>query len=266
MTRRSRETTPQRHPTAIISEKAHLAEDAIIGPWVIINDHVELGAGSFVGPGCLLGEPTANYYSHRTYSNPPLIIGPGALIRSGSILYAGSRIGEGFASGHRVTVREQSLIGSHVRLGTNADIQGFCQIGDYVRMHSAVHIGQHTKLGNFVWVFPYAVFTNDPHPPSEFVEGVSVADYAVIGARAVLMPGIHIGEHVVVGAGSVVYRDVPDRFVVAGNPARRIATIDEIKNQATGEAAYPWPEHFSRGMPWQDIGFSRWIQRQAAGK
>jgi len=162
-------------------------------------------------------------------------------------------------------VREHSVIGHHVRLGTNADIQGYCQIGDYVRMHSAVHIGQHTRVGNFVWIFPYVVFTNDPHPPSEFVEGVSVADFAVIGARAVLMPGIQIGEHAVVGAGSVVYRDVPARFVVAGNPARRIASIDQIKNPMTGEPAYPWPEQFSRGMPWQETGFSAWIQMKDQG-
>lgn len=250
----------RRHPTALISERAHLAEDVVVGPWVIIHDHVTLGPGSIVGAGCILGEPTADYYCSQEYSNPPLSIGPGALIRSGSILYAGSRIGDNFETGHRATVREHSLIGHHVRLGTNADIQGYCQIGDYVRMHSAVHIGQHTRVGNFVWIFPYAVFTNDPHPPSESIEGVCVEDYAVIGARAVLMPGIQIGEHAVVGAGSVVYRDVPPRMVVAGNPARRIASIEEIKNRVTGEAAYPWPEHFSRGMPWQEMGFARWIQ------
>lgn len=258
--------SPHRHPTALISENARLAEDVAIGAWVIIYENVTLEAGSIIGPGCILGEPTADRYAGGEYTNPPLSIGPGALIRSGSILYAGSQIGEGFETGHRATVREYSLIGRHVRLGTNADIQGYCQIGDYVRMHSAVHIGQHTKLGDFVWVFPYAIFTNDPHPPSEFVEGVSVADYAVIGARAVLMPGIQVGEHAVVGAGSVVYRDVPSRTVVAGNPARRIASIEQIKNKVTGDAAYPWPEHFSRGMPWQEMGFSRWIQMRDQGR
>jgi hypothetical protein len=114
-------------------------------------------------------------------------------------------------------------------------------------------------IGNFVWLFPFVVLTNDPHPPSEAVEGVKISDYAVIGTKSVLLPGIHIESHALVGAGSVVYHDVPAGCVVAGNPARRITTIDQLKDRVTGEPAYPWPEHFNRGMPWQEVGFQAWI-------
>ena len=247
------------HPTAIISKHAVLEENVSIGPYSIIHDNVHLGSGGIVGPYCILGEPLANFYQDEVYENPTLDIGCDAVIRSQTILYAGSQLGDHLETGNRAIIREKSSIGHHVRIGMHAEIQGFCTIGNYTRINSAVHVGQFSMIGNFVWLFPFVVLTNDPHPPSEAVEGVKISDYAVIGAKSVLLPGIHIDSHALVGAGSVVYHDVPAGSVVAGNPARRIATIDQLKDRITGESTYPWPEHFSRGMPWQEVGFKAWI-------
>jgi len=253
------------HPTAIVSASADLPGDVSIGAFSIVYANVHLGTGCVVGPYCSLGEPLADYYAAAEYVNPSLEIGEGALIRSGTILYAGSAIGDHFETGHRAIVREETEIGHHVRIGINADIQGYCRIGDYVRMHSGVHVGQYSQVGNFVWLFPFCVLTNDPHPPSDFISGVQIEDFSVIGAKAVLMPGIRVGRQAVIGAGAVVYHDVLPESVMAGHPARKIATFDQIKNRATGEPAYPWPEHFERGMPWQGIGFETWDKLRRDG-
>ena len=251
------------HPTVLISESSVLGDNVTVGANTIIYDNVRIGPNSVIGPQCILGEPIASFYSDGAYENTSLELGEGALLRSGTIIYSGSTIGSHFETGHRVTIREDVHIGHHARVGTYSDIQDRSKIGNYARLHSSVHIGQMSTVGDFVWIFPNTVLTNDPHPPSEDICGVTIEDYAVIGAQAVLMPGIRIGAEALIGAGSVVYRDVPQRVVVAGNPARRINTIDQIKNKVTGEYVYPWPEYFDRRMPWKDMGFKAWdLQRR----
>jgi UDP-3-O-[3-hydroxymyristoyl] glucosamine N-acyltransferase len=246
------------HPTAILSTRAILGENVSIGPYTIVYDSVFIGANSSIGPGCIIGEPVASYYDNPDYHNSELKIGNNALIRSGTVIYSGSTIGDHFETGHRATIRENTRIGNHVRAGINADIQADCEIGDYTRLHSSVHIGQFSKIGNFVWIFPFTVLTNDPHPPSEKVAGVMIEDFAVVGAHVVLLPGVRVASNSLIGAGSVVYRDVPEGFVMAGNPARKILTVDQLRDQETGESHYPWPERFDRGMPWKGIGFKTW--------
>lgn len=246
------------HPTALVSENTSLGANLTVGAHPIIYDGVRLGDDVVVGPECILGEPLASYYADPVYANPPLVIGRGALIRSGSIIYAGSEIGEGFECGHRVTIRERTRIGSHTRVGTLSDIQGHCRLGCYVRLHSNVHIGQCSEVGNYVWIFPYSVLTNDPHPPSNVNVGVVVEDYAVIATMVVVLPGLRIGKDALVGAKALVTTDVAAEAVVVGSPARQVGTIRDIRSKVTGEQVYPWREHFERGMPWEGVGYETW--------
>ena len=117
-------------------------------------------------------------------------------------------------------------------------------------MHSKIHMGKGTKIGNFVWVFPCVVLTNDPCPPSNLFFGVTIEDYAVIAAKALILPGVNIGTHSLVGAHSLVKNDVLPYQVVAGYPARRICDTSTIKlKDGSGGNAYPWPRHFHRGYP-----------------
>ena len=76
----------------------------------------------------------------RTHPIHELTIGENAIIRSGSVLYSVSSIGDHFQTGHHATIREQSVIGSHVSVGTLSDIQGDCVLGNYVRLHSNVFV------------------------------------------------------------------------------------------------------------------------------
>jgi acetyltransferase-like isoleucine patch superfamily enzyme len=250
------------HPTAIVSDTATLGANVSIGAHCIVYDNVEIGDGTIVGPNSILGEPLAGYYQDEQYANPALTIGKSTLFRSGAIVYAGSRIGEGVQFGHRVTVREQTDIGAHARVGTLSDIQGHCRIGIYSRLHSNVHIGQKSDIGDFVWIFPYVVLTNDPQPPSPLLRGVVVENFAVIATQAVIMAGVRIGRDSLVGASAMVNRDVEPESVVVGVPAKAIASVRDIKSARTGRPVYPWREHFDRGMPWEGIGYHAWASGQ----
>lgn len=239
------------HESAVISTKAQIGENVSIGAFTIIHDNVVIGANTSIGSHCEIGYPTP------LSDGEPLIIGPNSLIRSHSIFYEGSRFGERLTTGHRVTVRERTNAGKNLQIGTLSDLQGDIEIGDYVRTHSNVHVGKKTKIGNFVWVFPYVVFTNDPHPPSETCIGSTIGDYAAIATMAVILPGIKVGAHSLVAAHALVNRDVESHMVVGGNPAKPICSTKQLKlRDGSDRPAYPWPAHFHRGYPDDVIG--RW--------
>ncbi|MCB0692383.1 MAG: hypothetical protein KDC16_12115 [Saprospiraceae bacterium] len=241
-----------------ISTKAKIGDNVKIGDNTTIFDNVIIEDGVTICNDSVIGEPTYDYYNNENYINPETIIGKGSFFRSHSIIYAGSTFGINFSTGHRVTIRENTIFGDNCRVGTLSDIQGYSTFGNHCWLHSNVHIGQKSKIGNYVFIYPYVVFTNDPTPPSNICIGPTVGDYSQIAVFSVLLPEVKIGRHCLIGAGSIVGKDVPDNQLVIGSPAKIIKDVSEIRSRETGESHYPWPYRFDRGMPWQGIGFEEW--------
>lgn len=162
----------------------------------------------------------------------PLTLGPGCVIRSHSVIYAGNTIGAGFQTGHHVMIRESNTIGDRVSIGTQSVIEHHVTIEDGVRIHTQVFVPEYTVLEAGCWLGPNVVITNARYPLSAGVKdrlaGAHVEAGAMIGANATLLPGVRIGARALVGAGAVVTRDVPPGTVVVGNPARVINTVDAI--------------------------------------
>ena len=105
------------------------------------------------------------------------------------------------------------------------------RVGNRTRIHTHCFL-EHVTLGARVFLGPGVVFTDDPHPMcpryEDCVLGATVEDDVSIGGGAVILPGVRIGAGSLVGAGSVVTRDVEPGSVVAGNPARRVKAVDEL--------------------------------------
>ena len=231
------------HATAVVHPDAELGDDVEIGPFTIIHSNVQIGNRVAIGSFCEIGVSTPLAHGDR------LEIGSDSIIRSHSVFYESSKFGDRLMTGHRVTVRENTLAGINLQIGTLCDLQGDLTIGDYVRFHSNVHVGKASQIGNFVWIFPYVVLTNDPTPPSETLDGVIIEDFAVIATMAVLLPGVRVGAHALVAAGACVGRDVPNSSIVAGVPGKILGATSKIKRRGMDIAAYPWPTHFRRGYP-----------------
>lgn len=133
-------------------------------------------------------------------------------------------------------VWQYSVILAGARIGENCNIcahtliEGDVVIGNNVTVKSGVYLWDGTRIENNVFIGPNATFTNDPFPRSkiypEAFSGITVQEGASIGANATLLPGITIGRNAMVGAGAVVTKDVPERAVVVGNPAKIIRYID----------------------------------------
>jgi UDP-2-acetamido-3-amino-2,3-dideoxy-glucuronate N-acetyltransferase len=166
---------------------------------------------------------------------------------------------------------EQALrrIAVNVRLGKNVQIYDFtnlygCEIGDDVKIGAFVEIQKAAKIGNRckisshtficegvtledeVFVGHHVVFTNDLYPRATTESGTLQTDAdwecvptlvkrgASIGSGAVLLCGITVGENAIIGAGSIVTRDVPSGTIVAGNPARILKSLKAMPAPAEG--------------------------------
>jgi acetyltransferase-like isoleucine patch superfamily enzyme len=210
-----RPEVPDLVPT-VIATTAVVHANVQLGDGGNVEDFVVIGAGS-LGP---TGEPL------------PTRIGESARIRSHSVIYGGNAIGDRFQTGHGVLVREANEIGDDVSVGSHTVIEHHVRIGDGARIHSNAFIPEYSVIEAGAWVGPNAVLTNAVYPQSptakDDLRGPHLQHGAKIGANVTLLPGVVVGEDALVGAGSVVVRDVPAGAVVVGNPARIIRSISDI--------------------------------------
>ncbi|MHB8895197.1 MAG: acyltransferase [Candidatus Geothermincolia bacterium] len=163
----------------------------------------------------------------------PLRIGDSATIRSGTVIYACTMIGSGMETGHNVVIREENSIGDDFRIWSGSVIDYGCSVGNRVKIHCSCYIAQFTEIEDDVFIGPGVTVTNDMHPgcekSMECLKGPVIGRGVVIGGGSTLLPRIVIGERALVGAGSVVTRDVEAGTVVAGNPARRLGVIEDLE-------------------------------------
>jgi UDP-2-acetamido-3-amino-2,3-dideoxy-glucuronate N-acetyltransferase len=141
-------------------------------------------------------------------------------------------IGPGTAVWHQCQVREGAVIGEQCILGKGAYVDKDVRVGDFCKLQNGASVFHGFDLESGVFLGPYAILLNDKHPRAINPDGSLKADAdwtvsrgvirhgAAIGGGAVVLPGVTVGRMALVGAGSVVTRDVPDRGIVVGNPAR----------------------------------------------
>jgi acetyltransferase-like isoleucine patch superfamily enzyme len=237
-----------------VSKKAVIGKNVVIGDGVIIYDNVHIGDNSIIGPYCVIGEPTANYYKNiASHEFKKTIIGKNAVIRSFTTIYEDVIIGDHFQTGHHAVIREQSVLGHHTSFGSFSELPGKATIGNYVRIHSKVMLSEKNVIEDYVWIFPFVVLTNVRHPPIDKFLVTTIKEYAQIFAHSTILPGICIGCNAIIGAGTLVTKDVGDERLVVGNPGKDIKSVREIKDEE-GNLVYPWKEHLKgyRGYPWQE--------------
>ena len=185
---------------------------------------------------------TIGYATGRPIADRTLRIGRDANLRSGTVIYVGTTIGRGLQTGHNVVIREENVIGDNVGIWSNSVIDYGCRIGNNVKIHSNVYVAQFTTIEDDAFLAPGVTIANDMRPlcaECTHAGGPTIKRGARIGVNVTILPGVTVGEYALVGAGSVVTRDVPPHAVVYGNPARVVTTVDDIDCPLhPGEKAY----------------------------
>lgn len=247
-------TTPQVRNGAWVDKSVSMARSCTIGqgaklfgrvtvgekvriePSTVVYGPTRIGSGSFIGPNAVLGFPSRTELIesmsqgrniHDVPGRRQVIIGRNSVIRSGTCIYSDVSIGDGVSFGHNVMVRENVRIGKDTLIGTGVVIDGSCQIGGRVSIQTGGYICTNCTIEDSVFLGPHAVFTNDKYVGQRRTKlvGPTVRRGASIGANALLMPSIEIGEGSVIGAQSLVTHDVPPRSIYVGIPAKKLKSV-----------------------------------------
>jgi acetyltransferase-like isoleucine patch superfamily enzyme len=208
-----------------ISKTAAIYPGTKLGADVEIGDYAVLGKQPVLGPRSTAAREEL----------PPLIVGDGVRILSHAVVFAGTRLGAGVIVGDQACVRERCDLAGDVVIGRGALVENDVSIGERTKVQANAYVTAYSTLEEDVFIAPCVVTANDnfmgrTERRHELRQGPTIRRGARIGAAAVLLPGIEIGEEAFVGAGAVVLSDVPPRAVVVGNPARRIRDVadDEL--------------------------------------
>ena len=176
--------------------------------------------------GVLVGYPVS-----RTGAGP-LVLEAGARLRSGTVLYDGSTIGQRLQTGHGVVIREGCEIGEDVSVWSNSVIDYGCRIGNRVKIHCNCYVAQYSEFEDDVFLAPGVTIANDLYPgnhrSAELMAGPKIGVGAQIGVNVTILPFVRIGAGALIGAGSVVTRDIPAGVVAFGNPAVPRRTVAEL--------------------------------------
>ncbi|PKP54474.1 MAG: N-acetyltransferase [Candidatus Altiarchaeales archaeon HGW-Altiarchaeales-3] len=136
-----------------------------------------------------------------------------------------AKIGKGTGIWHQAQVRENAEIGENCNIGKGVYVDFGVKIGNNCKIQNYVSIYHGVEIEDDVFIGPSVTFTNDLYPRAfiwneEKVSRTRVKKGASIGANSTIICGITIGEYAMIGAGSVVTKDVPDNALVYGNPAK----------------------------------------------
>jgi acetyltransferase-like isoleucine patch superfamily enzyme len=207
---------------------AQIAETAVVHPGVGLGEDVVIGDYAVVGKQPVLGPRS----TARRDELPPLVVGDGTSILAGAVVFAGSRLGEGVIVGDQTSVRERCELGEGVVVGRGAFVENDVTVGARTKIQASAYVTAYSTLEEDVFIAPCVVTTNDnfmgrTERRHALRRGPTIRRGARIGAGAVLLPGIEIGEEAFVGAGAVVLANVSPRAVVVGNPARRIRDVPD---------------------------------------
>lgn len=220
-----------------LSSKAKLEKVLFEGDYIILGP-TRIGDRTIIGNRVTIGYPTRDKIlelrdeksmdiEKLSQVSEGALIGDECIIRGGTIIYERVHLSSRIETGHMVLIREDTEVRPDTRIGSYSVLDGKVKVGSKVSIQTGVYLPPFTVIEDEVFLGPYVKVTNDKYPPSNRLRGVIIRQGAIIGAGAILIAGIEIGEEAVIAAGAVVTRDVKPGVVVAGVPAKIIGTREE---------------------------------------
>jgi acetyltransferase-like isoleucine patch superfamily enzyme len=232
-------------PDAEVAENVAIAPGAVVYAGARIGSGSQIGAGAVVHPGTEIGEDCViedcAVLGKRPRLRPgssaagadigTLVVEVGATVCCGAVVYAGAHVGARAIIGDQAQVREQARVGTGSVVGRASCVDFEARVGDRVLIQTGVYVTGGSVVEDDVFLGPGVLTTNDNtmgrHASGEALLGPTFRRACRVGGGAVLVPGVTIGEEAFVAAGALVTRDVGDREVVMGVPARVVRRVSD---------------------------------------
>jgi acetyltransferase-like isoleucine patch superfamily enzyme len=213
----------------VVGPEVTLEDGPLLHPHVVVTGDVTIGAGSEVFPGAVIGKPPARSaaLSRVPIEGGAVRFAPRCSIGAHAVIYEGVVLGADSLVGDHASIREGCTIGQRCIVGRFVSVHPDCELGDGCRLYDHSHLASGTGMGAECFVSTNVVMTSDnalgalPYEP-ERVRGPVFGDRVSVGAGAIILPGVRLGDDSTVAAGAVVTRDVDPRAFVRGVPARAV--------------------------------------------
>lgn len=201
---------------------------AVIGAFAVVHGGITVGEQARIEEHAVVGKPELGYAVGRIYpgAGDATVMGAGAVVRCGAIVYAGVQVGVNTMVGHHALLRSGVQVGAETQLGHHLTVERATRIGREVRCSPGSHITSSTQIADRVFLGAGIRTINDKTltwrdpdrtpilAPPWFDTG------AKVGSGSTVLAGVRIGEHALIGAGSLVTRDIPAGALAYGHPAR----------------------------------------------
>jgi UDP-2-acetamido-3-amino-2,3-dideoxy-glucuronate N-acetyltransferase len=206
-----------------IHRKARLGRGCTFGPFAVVGAGVDLGDRVSLEAGAVVGRVPVRGLTARDPGEPgPTRIGAWSHIGCHAVVFAGVTIGERCMIGDGVNIREGCTIGDGVVIGANASINYETIIGAGTSIMQNAHVTGRCVIGDECFIGPMVSMANHREPRGGFVDnevrGPTIGNRVLIGAGAIIMPGVTIGDDATIGAGALIIKDVPAGAWVLGTP------------------------------------------------
>jgi UDP-2-acetamido-3-amino-2,3-dideoxy-glucuronate N-acetyltransferase len=226
---------PELH-VPLLSPGASVGEGVEFGAYVVVHGDTVIGADCSIGDHAVLGR-APKLAAHSAAAGAAgaavgaLELEAGVTVGAGAMVLAGARVGAGAIVGDQSFVRERAVIGAGTVVGRGSVIDNDVRVGSRVRIQTNVYLAAGSIVEDDAFLGPGMLTANDDtmsrHAAGRAPEGARLRRACRVGAGAVLVPGVEIGEEAFVAAGAVVTKDVPARAVVMGSPARVVREVPE---------------------------------------
>jgi len=224
--------------------RIQIGSGARVGAYALICGGARIGENAQVEEHTIVGKPEKGYAVGEFYPGTGAYtqIGAGVVVRAGAVIYAGVQAGPETVIGHHTLLRSFVTVGEDTQLGHSLTVERAARIGDGVRCSPGSHITSSCVLADRVFLGAGVRTVNDREliwrevgrepdlVPPRFERGSKV------GSGSVVLAGVIIGENALVGAGSVVTRDVPAGATAYGVPAR-VRDRHGVRRRITHEKA-----------------------------
>lgn len=225
--------------TAKLSNTVKILGEVRIGKNVIIHDFVTLYPGVTIEDnveimeGAIIGRlpKGAKAIARKVIENyGKVLIGEGSVVSPNAVIYTDVIIGKGTLIGDSASIREQCRIGDNCIISRCVTVNYNTKIGDRTKIMDNTHITGNMTIGNNVFISVLVATTNDNNIglkgyDESKVIGPTIEDNVAIGAAANILPSVKIGKGSIVGAGAVVTKDVPEKTLVLGVPAKVVRQL-----------------------------------------